>query len=108
VLLDSKLFGAFSGEPAEISPEAGGAFSMFGARVVGRNVELVPDRRIVQAWRSASWQPGIYSIAKFELTGDAGHVKVVLDHTGFPQGAFASLTSGWNEHYWQPLKKFLG
>lgn len=107
ILLDSAMFSAFSGEHAEIDSRGGGAFSMFGARIVGRNVELVPAARIVQAWRPAHWEPGVYSIVKFAFAADAGKTKLVLDHTGFPQGEFASLSSGWNTHYWQRLKKYL-
>ena len=51
VLLDSKQFAACTGMAAEIDPKAGGAFSMFGGLIVGRNIELVPAQRIVQAWR---------------------------------------------------------
>src|SRR5438034_2276921 len=39
-------------KPTEISPEAGGAFSLFGGYVTGRHIELVPNERIVQAWRA--------------------------------------------------------
>src|SRR5580692_3495396 len=45
-------------KPAEISTEAGGAFSLFGGYISGRQIELVPNERIVQAWRTASWDPG--------------------------------------------------
>jgi activator of HSP90 ATPase len=108
ILLDSKQFSAFSGEPAEISHDAGGAFSMFGGKIVGRNIELVPDQRIVQAWRPAYWEPGVYTLAKFELKPEGSQTKVVLDHTGFPEGNFASLNSGWKAHYWERLAKYLG
>src|SRR5271170_6735230 len=37
-LLDSKQFAAFSGMPADIDPKAGGAFTMFGGMIMGRNV----------------------------------------------------------------------
>ena len=67
VFLDSKQFAACTGMPAEIDPKAGGAFSMFGGLIVGRNVELVPNERIVQAWRPTHWDPGVYSIARFEF-----------------------------------------
>jgi activator of HSP90 ATPase len=108
VLLDSKQFAAFSGIPAEIDPKAGGAFSMFGGRILGRNVELLPNQRIVQAWRPASWDPGVYSMVKFELKPEgAGATTVILDHTGFPLGDFGHLNSGWYARYWDPLKKFL-
>jgi activator of HSP90 ATPase len=107
ILLDSKLFTAFSGEPATISPEAGGAFTMFGGKVVGRNIELVLEQRIVQAWRPSYWEPGVYTLVKFELKPQGSQTRVVLDHTGFPEGHFASLSSGWKEHYWEPLTKYL-
>ena len=108
ILLDSKQFAAFSGEPAEISPQAGGAFSMFGGKIVGRSVELVPDQRIVQAWRPSYWEAGVYTLVKFELKAEGVQTRVVLDHTGFPEGHFADLNSGWKAHYWEQLAKYLG
>ena len=107
VLLDSKQFAAFTGMPAEISREAGGVFSMFGGLIVGRNIELVGNQRIVQAWRPANWDPGVYSLVKFELKGQGDQTKLILDHTGFPQGNYGHLYSGWGERYWEPLKKYL-
>ncbi len=107
ILLDSKLFSAFSGEAATISPEAGGAFTLFGGKVVGRNIELVSDHRIVQAWRPSYWKPGAYALVKFELKPQGAQTRVVLDHTGFPEGDFSSLSSGWKEHYWEPLTTYL-
>jgi len=105
-LLSSKQFTAVTGLPAEIDPTAGGVFSMFGGQIVGRNVELVPGQRIVQAWRPTHWDPGVYSMVKFDLKPRGAETTIVLDHTGFPEGDFESLTSGWQEHYWEPLKKF--
>jgi activator of HSP90 ATPase len=107
VLLDSKQFAACTGMPAEIDPKVGGALTMFGGLILGRNVELVPNQRVVQAWRPASWDPGVYSMVKFELKGQAAGTRVVLDHTGFPEGSFRHLDAGWYSHYWEPLRKFL-
>jgi activator of HSP90 ATPase len=108
VLLDAKQFKAFTGAPAEIDPKPGGAFSMFGGQIVGRNVELVPNQRIVQAWRPTHWDPGVYSIVEFELKPSASGTLVVLDHKGFPEGDFDHLEWGWHAHYWEPLKKYFG
>jgi activator of HSP90 ATPase len=106
-LLDSKQFAAFSGMPADIDAKAGGAFSMFGGMIVGRNIELDPKSRIVQAWRPTHWDPGAYSIVKFELETKGGGTKFVLDHRGFPEGEFDSLESGWKSHYFERLKNYL-
>ena len=107
LLLDSKQFAALTGMPAEIDPKAGGAFSMFGGVIVGRNIELITNQRIVQAWRPTHWDPGVYSIVKFELKPQGAETILVLDHTGFPEGDYDSLDSGWHSHYLEPLKKFL-
>jgi activator of HSP90 ATPase len=94
-------------KPTEISREAGGAFQLFGGYITGRNVELVPNRRIVQAWRAGGWAPGVYSIAKFELVEQGAGTRIVFDHTGFPKGDADHLASGWKAHYWGPLEKLL-
>jgi activator of HSP90 ATPase len=108
ILLDSKQFAAFTGMPAEIDPKPGGALSMFGGMIVGRNVELISNQRIVQVWRSAGWDPGVYSVVRFELKAGGPGTVLVLDHSGFPQGAFDHLDPGWYQRYWEPLKKYLG
>lgn len=107
VFLDSKQFAACTGMPAEIDPKAGGAFSMFGGMIVGRNVELVPYERIVQAWRPTHWAAGVYSIVRFEFKPQDSVTVVVLDHTGFPEGEYDHLDWGWHNHYWDTLKKYL-
>lgn len=94
-------------EPTAISREVGGAFTLFGGHIIGRNIELLPNQRIVQAWRVVDWAPGIYSIARFELAEHDGGTKIVFDHTGFPQGKGQHLADGWKSHYWEPLEKFL-
>lgn len=94
-------------EPTAISREVGGTFTLFGGHIIGRQLELVPNERIVQAWRVVDWDPGVYSIAKFELVEQDSGTKIVFDHTGFPQGKGEHLASGWKSHYWEPLEKFL-
>jgi activator of HSP90 ATPase len=107
-----ELSGAMQAMPpgskaAEIAGEIGGPFAIFGGHIVGRHVELVPGERLVQAWRVVDWHPGIYSIVKFELTEAGAETKLVFDHTGFPRGLAEHLASGWEEHYWEPLRKYL-
>lgn len=94
-------------KPAQISREAGGEFALFGGYITGRNVELVPEQRIVQAWRAGSWPAGVYSIAKFEFAEQGSGTKILFDHTGFPQGDAEELAAGWKAHYWEPLDKLL-
>lgn len=105
-LLDSAQFAAITGMPAEIDPKPGGAFKTFGGLIEGRNVELTPGKRIVQAWRPAAWDSGVYSVVRFELRAHDAGALVVLDHTGFPEGLYDHLYSGWYLRYWDPMKKW--
>lgn len=93
--------------PAKIAAEDGGAFAIFGGFITGRQIELVKDVRIVQAWRPGDWAAGTYSIARFELRKQGSGTLLVFEHTGFPAGAAGHLAEGWKMNYWQPLAKFL-
>ena len=98
---------ALGSESTKISGEVGGAFTIFGGHIIGRQIELKPNERIVQAWRVVDWRPGVYSIAMFELTEQGSGTRIVFDHTGFPKGLGEHLAAGWRGHYWEPLEKFL-
>ncbi|MEO5326271.1 SRPBCC domain-containing protein [Mesorhizobium sp. CC13] len=108
LLLDSARFQAMSGgRSAHISTHEGGEVSIFGGDIEARNLELVPNRRIVQAWRSRHWAEGIYSVVRFELEAEAGGTRLVFDQNGYPRTAHASLDEGWSKMYWEPMNKAL-
>jgi activator of HSP90 ATPase len=107
-LTDAKKFSAATGgAPTEIAKTAGGEFSCFGGYVTGRQVELVPGVRVVQAWRAKTWEEGLYSIARFELKKSGSGTQLVFDHAGFPEDQKDHLADGWKSNYWDTLKKFL-
>jgi activator of HSP90 ATPase len=108
VLLDAEQFSKMTGGMGtEISREAGGAFSLFSSQIKGRNLDLVPGQLIVQAWRSQGWGPHLYSLARFELIEQGPGTQLVFDHTGFPVGQAEHLATGWRDHYWVPLERYL-
>jgi activator of HSP90 ATPase len=107
VLLDAKQFSVFTKDTAEIQPQPGGAVRLFGGRIEGRNIELVQNQRIVQAWRPASWAAGVYSIVRFELVALGTGTRLTLDHAGFGEDKWKDLNEGWPKMYWEPLRKYL-
>jgi activator of HSP90 ATPase len=102
-----KSFGNFSAASAHIDSTVGGSFSLFDGHIIGRILELVPNQRIVEAWRVVDWAAGDYSIARFELTGEGTGTQIIFDHIGFPKGLKEHLAIGWQEHYWDALAKYL-
>jgi len=107
-LTDAETFAAATGAPAEIAQEAGGEVSLFGGQIAARNIELVPGKRVVQAWRAGNWEEGLYSVARFELKREGDATKPVFDHTGYPGEGHDMLEGGGHKMYWEPLDKHFG
>jgi len=108
LLADSKLHSAFSGERANISTKVGGAFSAYSGYITGINVDLLPGKRIVQAWRAKDFPAGIFSMATFNLaeTRDGG-TELMLTHRGVPKDLIPGIENGWREYYWNRMKDYL-
>lgn len=111
LLTNGATFAAATGMPAEVSNREGDAFSLFGRRIEGRQVELVPGERVVQAWRFGAqhpnpWAPGVYSIVRFSLEPAAGGTRLAIDHTGVPEEWVEHLSMGYPAFYLEPIAKF--
>jgi activator of HSP90 ATPase len=106
-LSDAEIFAEFTGLSAAIDFVPGGEFCCFNGMILGRTIEFKPSRMIVQAWRVANWEEGIYSIVKFDFERmSEGTTKIILHHTGFPEQHRVHLEPGWHDNYWKPLKKY--
>ncbi|MBV9167191.1 MAG: SRPBCC domain-containing protein [Solirubrobacterales bacterium] len=109
-LTDAAQFAQLTGAPAaRLSATEGERIELFGGHITGRNIEFVPSRRLVQAWRAASWPEGAYSIVKFDLdqSNGGGSTRLIFDHTGFPEEHHDDLAAGWHKMYWEPLNRYL-
>ena len=108
LLADSKKHSAVTGRKATISRKIGGAFSVSGDDVSGVNVDLVPGRRIVQAWRHRRFPEGIFSMAAVTLTPTRdGGTELVLTHRGVPKDLIPETELAWRERYWSRIKAYL-
>ncbi|TSC72644.1 MAG: hypothetical protein G01um101438_361 [Parcubacteria group bacterium Gr01-1014_38] len=107
-LMNAKTHAKFTGGPAKISRKVGGAFSVFGGSIHGRNLKLVKDTTIIQAWRVKEWPKNVSSRATFSLRKMKNGTRLIFTHAGVPANALASIRKGWNTYYWKPMKKLLG
>jgi uncharacterized protein YndB with AHSA1/START domain len=111
LLTNGTLFSAATGQPAEITDREGDSFSLFGGRVEGRQIELVPGRRVVQEWRfgaehPSTWEPGVYSTVRFTLEPAGDGTRFVIDHTGIPAEWIEHLSLGYPTFYQDPMTKY--
>ena len=81
--------------------------ALFGGYVTGFNLEMLSGKRLVQAWRAGSWDPGLFSIADFALSPHGSGTRIVFDHRGFPDNAAAHLAKGWHANYWEPMARII-
>ncbi len=106
-LMDSKKHAAFSGGKARISRKVGGAIMAYDDYITGKNVELIPDLKIVQTWRAVDWPEGYYSRVVFLFTAVPEGTRLDFTHTDVPEGTEEEFTQGWIDNYWEPMKVFL-
>jgi uncharacterized protein YndB with AHSA1/START domain len=108
LLADSRKHAAFTGKQANISTKVGGTFSIGESEVTGINVDLVPGRRIVQAWRHRRFADGIFSMAAMTLTPTSdGGTELVLVHRGVPKDLIPETEQAWRDQYWSRMKAYL-
>jgi activator of HSP90 ATPase len=110
LFMDSAKHTAATGAPAKISSKLGGKWSAFGGMILGKNLVLIPNRMVVQTWRSSEWKkadPDSILIVNFEKYGGGG-AQVDLVHVGVPPYDHDGVTQGWVKYYWEPWKAYLG
>ena len=107
MLMDSAEHASFSGAPASISREVGGAFTAYDGALTGTNVELVPDAKIVQSWRAGDWPEGHYSTATFLLEEADGGTRLTFTQTGVPEQNYDDIRQGWRDFYWSKMESSL-
>ncbi len=109
-LMDSKKHSKLGGK-CTISRKVGGKFSISDGYILGENLELVTDEKIVQKWRALEdcWPEDHYSVVTFKLTPIKGKegTGLTFTQTGIPDSCGDRFESGWKEYYWEPMKGFL-
>lgn len=106
--IDSKKHSRATGAPAKMSRKAGGTFTAFDGQLKGKNQLVVPNKMIVQSWRSTGWKksdPDSIRVICFSKTKTGGRVDLV--HLNVPEYDHQGVTDGWEHYYWQPWRDHL-
>lgn len=87
----------WSGYPSVMSTEPGTEFSLWEGDITGRNIEFVPDRKIVQEWYFGEQQEK--SVVTVNIRPERDYSLVTVEHTNIPDDDFENISEGWNEYY---------
>ncbi len=94
----------WSGESAEMSTEPGSEFSLWEGSIVGKNIEFVEGKKIVQQWYFGEQEKD--SIVTIILHPDKQGTSAELKHTNIPDEAYDDIVDGWKETYFGSLQEF--
>ncbi|MFI5205042.1 MAG: SRPBCC domain-containing protein [Flavobacteriales bacterium] len=106
--MDSKKHSKLISSPAVIGKKVGAAFKVYDGYAFGKNLELVPGKKIVQTWRAKEdkWPEGLDSIVEFTFKSlGKNKTKITLKHKNVPTVLATNFKNGWKDFYWTPLKK---
>jgi activator of HSP90 ATPase len=105
ILMDEKKHAELTGSPATVDRAVGGWSLAYEGELKALNLDVVKDKRIVQAWRSEGWKDGEWSIATFEFApARGGKTTLTFTQTGVPDKHVKDIAEGWKLYYWGPMK----
>ncbi len=102
--LDSAGHSEMTGADANMSDKAGAQVSAWDGYISGRNLELIPGRRIVQSWRTSEFTDEHADSVITVLLEDVGDgALLTLEHKNVPDDQRSYQQGGWQSNYFEPM-----
>lgn len=107
--LDGQKHAEMTGGGATGRAEVGAKFTAWDGYISGKNLELKPYKRIVQAWRTTEF-PARSRTSRLEVLLQAvkGGTRITLKHTNLPAGEGPTYEQGWTDFYFTPMLEYFG
>ncbi len=105
--LDTREHSLMTGAPATVDPAIGGRHTAWDGYIEGETLELEPERRIVQSWRSTAF-PADHPASRLEirLRDVPGGCEISIAHSEIPECQAEKYEAGWHEHYFIPMTRY--
>ena len=98
-----------TGSPAKVHGHANGDFTAWDGYIWGTFLELEPNKRIVQLWRTGEFPENAEdSRVEILLEESNNKTKLTLVHTHMPEDQVNSYKTGWLDFYFKPMKEYFG
>ena len=98
---------AITGSPAKVEGTVNGDFTAWDGYIWGKFLELEPNHRILQAWRTSEFPSEAEdSIVEILLEDEKGKTKLTLNHSNMPEGQADSYKTGWEDFYFKPMREY--
>ena len=105
--LDSDSHSKFTGGAAVIEPLAGASFTAWDNYISGKNIELVPYKRIIKSWRADDFPEGAEdSLLELNFIEIDDKTTLIINHSNIPEGMGPDYKQGWLDYYFKPMKEY--
>jgi activator of HSP90 ATPase len=105
--VDPKKHTEFTGSKATGKAKVDGKFTAWDGYIFGKFLAFEPGKCLTQEWQTTDWPEG-YPPSKFELTFKKvpEGTEITMVNSDIPAVQKEELAEGWEEFYWEPLKKY--
>jgi len=104
--LNSEGHSSMTESEAVIEPVLGFEFSAWDGYITGRNLELIPNQKIVQSWRTTDFDDTDEdSLLTIHLASKGDGTEFTLIHSKIPENQ-PNYKQGWNEYYFEPMTAY--
>ncbi len=89
----------WTGDQASFVAEVGAEFSMWDGSILGKNLELEPNKKIVQQWFFGEEETETPSIVTLKLHPHNQGTSLEVRHTNIPDEEYNDIADGWTGEY---------
>lgn len=105
--LDSAEHSAFTGSPAQLDLQGESRFTAWDGYISGRTLEIEPYQRILQSWRTTEFpESSPDSRLEILIKNVENGAQITLLHSNIPTGQGQNYRSGWEEYYFEPMRRY--
>ncbi len=101
-LTNKLMIEIWTGEPAEMETVPGTEFSLWDGAIYGKNIEFVPNHKIVQEWYFGEDEDSLVTI---KLHEHKGGTSMEVRQSNIPDEAYENIAEGWEEDYFAALNQ---
>ncbi|MEQ8325016.1 MAG: SRPBCC domain-containing protein [Vicingaceae bacterium] len=104
--LSSEEHSAFTGGMAAIEPRVGSRFTAWDGYITGEILQI-DQGRILFNWRTTEFPEGAEnSILELLIRDVENGCELSLIHSNIPDGQGSNYKSGWEDHYFEPMRAY--
>lgn len=96
----------WTGDQATFVPEPNAEFSLWDGSIVGKNLELEPNKKLVQQWYFGEEETENPSIVTLKLHSHNQGTSLEVRQSNIPDEEYLDLVAGWTNEYIGSLVDF--